>query len=178
MRDIDLFSKLLGLEKPWKVTRVSLDPEEKYLDVWLCHSRSAPFCCPDCGSPSPLYDHIPLRKWRHLDHGGFLSWLNARVPRVACREHGIRQIPIPWALPSSRFTIPFERHAIDVLLQTDVLGGAGLLHISWDEAWNLMERAVERGLRAKRQRVIAHLGVDEKAVVKRHQYVTLVCDLD
>ena len=178
MRDIDLFSKLLGLEKPWKVTRVSLDPEEKYLDVWLCHSRSAPFCCPDCGSPSPLYDHIPLRKWRHLDHGGFLSWLNARVPRVACREHGIRQIPIPWALPSSRFTIPFERHAIDVLLQTDVLGGAGLLHISWDEAWNLMERAVERGLRAKRQRVIAHLGVDEKAVARRHQYVTLVCDLD
>ena len=62
--------------------------------------------------------------------------------------------------------------------RVDVLGGAGLLHISWDEAWNLMERAVERGLRAKKQRVIAHLGVDEKAVAKRHHYVTLVCDLD
>ena len=178
MRDIDLFSKLLGLERPWKVTRVSLAPEEKHLDVWLGHSRSATFCCPECGMSSPLYDHIPLRRWRHLDHGGFLTWLNARVPRVACREHGIRQIPILWALPSSRFTIPFERHAIDVLLEADVLGGARLLHISWDEAWNLMERAVERGLRAKKQRVIAHLGVDEKAVARRHQYVTLVCDLD
>ena len=41
-----------------------------------------------------------------------------------------------------------------------------------------MERAVERGLRAKERRVIAHLGVDEKAVAKRHRYVTLVCDLD
>jgi transposase len=178
MRDIDLFSKLLGLERPWKVTRVSLAPEEKNLDVWLGHSRSASFCCPDCGTRSPLYDHIPSRKWRHLDHGGYLTWLNARVPRVACREHGIRQVPIPWALSSSRFTLSFERHAIDVLLQTDVLGGAGLLHISWDEAWNLMERAVERGLRAKKQRVIAHLGVDEKAVARRHQYVTMVCDLD
>ena len=178
MRDIDLFSKLLSLEKPWKVTRVSLAPEEKQIDVWLGHSRSATFYCPDCAMLSPLYDHIPLRKWRHLDHGGFLTWLNARVPRVTCRKHGIRQIPIPWALSSSRFTIPFERHAIDVLLESDVLGGAGLLHISWDEAWNLMERAVERGLRAKKQRVIAHLGVDEKAVARRHQYVTLVCDLD
>jgi transposase len=178
MRDIDLFSELLSLEKPWKVARVSLAPEETQIDVWLGHPRSASFHCPDCGTPSPLYDHIPLRRWRHLDHGGFLTWLNARVPRVDCREHGIRQIPIPWALSSSRFTIPFERHAIDVLLQTDVLGGAGLLHISWDEAWNLVERAVERGLRAKRQRVIAHLGVDEKAVARRHQYVTLVCDLD
>jgi transposase len=81
-------------------------------------------------------------------------------------------------LPGSRFTIAFERHAIDVLLQADVLGGAGLLHISWDEAWNIMERAVARGLRAKKRRVIAHLGVDEKAVAKRHRYVTLVCDLD
>jgi transposase len=81
-------------------------------------------------------------------------------------------------LPGSRSTIAFERHAIDALLETDVLGGARLLHISWDEAWNIMERAVARGLRAKKRRVIAHLGVDEKAVAKRHRSVTLVCDLD
>jgi transposase len=41
-----------------------------------------------------------------------------------------------------------------------------------------MERAVARGLRAKKRRAIAHLGVDEKAVARRHRYVTLVCDLD
>jgi transposase len=81
-------------------------------------------------------------------------------------------------LPGSRFTIAFERHAIDVLLEADILGSTRLLRISWDEAWNLMERAVARGLRAKKRRVIAHLGVDEKAVAKRHRYVTLVCDLD
>jgi transposase len=41
-----------------------------------------------------------------------------------------------------------------------------------------MERAVQRGLRAKKRRIMARLGVDEKAVAKRHQYVTLVSDLD
>jgi transposase len=41
-----------------------------------------------------------------------------------------------------------------------------------------MERAVERGLKAKKRRIIARLGVDEKAVAKRHRYVTLVSDLD
>jgi hypothetical protein len=54
-------------------------------------------------------------------------------------------VTIPWAPPGSRFTLAFERHAIDVLLETDVLGGARLLNLSWDEAWHLMERAVERG---------------------------------
>ena len=92
--------------------------------------------------------------------------------------HGIRRVGVPWALPGFRFTIAFERHAIDVLLETDVLGGTRLLGISWDEAWNIMERAVARGLRAKKRRVIARLGVDEKAVAKGHRYVTLVCDLD
>ena len=106
------------------------------------------------------------------------TWLHAHLPRVACPEHGIRRVRVPWALPGSRFTIAFERHAIDVLLEADVLGGTRLLRVSWDEAWNIMERAVARGMRAKRRRVIAHLGVDEKAVAKRHRYVTLVCDLD
>ena len=40
-------------------------------------------------------------------------------------------------------------------------------------------RVVERGqARKKRKRVIPHLGVDEKAIARRHQYVTMVCDLD
>src|SRR5262249_22169055 len=57
-------------------------------------------------------------------------------------------------------------------------GATRLLRISWDEAWHLMERAVVRGQRRKRRRVISHLGVDEKAIAKGHKYFTLVCDLD
>jgi transposase len=178
MREVDFFDKLLGLRKPWKVSRVSLSSEEKRIDVVLEHQRRAQFSCPECRLPLPLYDHIPSRQWRHLDHGECVTWLHARIPRVYCLEHGVRQVTVPWALPGSRCTLPFERHAIDVLLETDVLGGARLLGLSWDEAWHLMERAVERGQKAKKRRVIPYLGVDEKAVARRHQYVTMVCDLE
>jgi len=178
VRDIDFFAKLLGLRKPWRVSRVTLSLEGKRIDVSLEHRRRAQFCCPECHLPSPLYDHIPSRHWRHLDHGECLTWLHARIPRVYCLEHGFRHVTVPWALPGSRFTLPFERHAIDTLLETDVLGGARLLKLSWDEAWHLMERAVERGQKAKKRRVIPYLGVDEKAVARRHQYVTMVCDLN
>jgi transposase len=178
VRDIHFFAKLLGLNKPWTVSQVSLSPEEKRIDVALEHGRRAKFSCPECHLPLPLYDHIPARQWRHLDHGECLTWLHARIPRVFCLEHGVRHVTIPWALPGSRFTLPFERHALDVLLETDVLGGARVLKLSWDEAWHLMERAVERGQKAKKRRVIPRIGVDEKAVARRHQYVTMVCDLD
>jgi transposase len=178
MRDTTFFSRLLALKAPWSVVRVQLDTRRHRIDLRLAHRRNAAFTCPECGQPSPLFDHAPSRPWRHLDHGDCSTWLHARPPRVACPEHGIRRVRVPWALPASRFTIAFERHAIDVLLEADVQGATRLLRVSWDEAWNIMERAVERGMRAKRRRVIAHLGVDEKAVARRHRYVTLVCDLD
>jgi transposase len=178
MRDIALWTRLLALEKPWTIERVSLDAHERSLDIRLVHRRNAAFPCPECGRRAPLYDHAPARSWRHLDHGDCVTHLHAQVPRVDCPVHGIRRVHVPWAPPGARFTTAFERRAIDVLLEADITGATRLLRISWDEAWAIMERAVERGLRAKGRRVIAHLGVDEKAVARRHRYVTLVCDLD
>lgn len=178
MRDSSFFSNLLKLERPWKVDRVSVASEPGQLDVFLAHRSGARFTCPECGLLFPAYDHAPTRSWRHLDHGEHVTWLHARVPRVFCLEHGVRRAHVPWAFADARFTMAFECHAIDTLLEADVLGASRLLRISWHEAWKLMERAVERGQRAKKRRVIARLGVDEKAVAKRHQYVTMVCDLD
>lgn len=178
MRDIDVFTTLLKLQRPWMVDFVELDSKAETIDVILCHRCNARFRCPECGVVLPLYDHVPLRRWRHLDHGSWLTWLHAGIPRVSCSFHGLQRVSVPWALPGGRCTLAFEKHAIDTLLEADVLGASRLLRTSWHEAWGFMERAVERGMKAKRRRVIPRLGVDEKAVAKRHQYVTLVNDLD
>ena len=83
----------------------------------------------------------------------------------------------PWADAKARFTLLFERLAIDVLKESDILGATRILRISWDEAWHILERAVERGLAAKKRRACPQIGVDEKSVGKGHTYITLVCDL-
>jgi transposase len=51
------------------------------------------------------------------------------------------------------------------------------MHISWDEAWGVMARAVARGQARKTARPIRYVGVDEKAFRKGHVYHTVVCDL-
>lgn len=51
-----------------------------------------------------------------------LTYLHARLPRVKCPDHGVRQVRLPWAEPMSRFTTLFERMALDVLKECDVLG--------------------------------------------------------
>ncbi len=178
MRDVDVFTKLLRLERPWAVEQVILDPDDESVHVFVRHRRNARFCCPKCDAMLPLHDHKPPRRWRHLDHGSWTTWVYARIPRVCCLFHGVRQVWLPWALPGSRFTIGFERHAIDTFLETNVSGAANLLRLNWHEAWGVMERAVIRGLKAKKRRVITHLGVDEKAIAKGHCYMTLVGDLN
>ncbi len=177
MGTVELYRQLLGLQSPWRVDHVDLAPEEKRIDVWITHRRGARFPCPECGLELSVFDHVPSRTWRHLDTGSFRTRVHAQIPRVACLWHRILQVKVPWALPRSHFTMAFERWAIDVLRETDVLGATRLLHISWDEAWGIMERAVARGQRIKQRRVITDLGVDEKAIAKGHSYFTLVSDL-
>lgn len=177
MRDIELYRHLLGVESPWSVTRVDLSVKDRRVDVFLDHSSNVLWPCPTCGAEVTLYDHADERTWRHLDSCQFLTFLHARPPRVECPEHGVVQARLPWAEPNSRFTMLFERLAIEILLETSVDGGARLLGISWDQAWTLMERAVARGLAKKKATVLKEVGVDEKAVRRRHRYATLVYDL-
>lgn len=73
---------------------------------------------------------------------------------MQCPKHGVRQVTLPWAEPSARFTILFERFAIEVLSQTSIQAARKILCISWDEAWHILDRAVERGLKRKPKRVI------------------------
>ena len=178
MRDIDLYRHLLGLVAPWEVDRVELSVVDGRVDVWVRHPDRTRFLCPDCDRPLPVYDHSAERAWRHLDSCAFLTFLHASAPRVRCAEHGVRQVRLPWAEPHSRFTVLFERLAIDVLGACDVANAAELLSLSWDEAWHLMDRAVTRGLAAKALAVPAHVGVDEKAAGKGQDYITVVSDLD
>lgn len=178
MKDTELYRHLLGLTAPWTVSRVELGVEGQRVDVWVEHAAGERWRCPSCTRELGTYDHTAERVWRHLDSCQFATFLHARPPRVKCPEHGVHQVRLPWAEERARFTLMFERFAIDVLHATDVTGAMRILRISWDEAWHIMQRAVERGRRAKRCEPPTLLGVDETAVARGHRYITVVCDLE
>jgi transposase len=178
MRDTELYRHLLGIVEPWEVSRVELSVEGGRVDVWAEHPRRTRFACPECNSELAVYDHAEERAWRHLDSCAFLTYLHASPPRVSCPAHGVRQVRLPWAEPMSRFTMLFERLAIDVLKECDVEGAARLLRLSWDETWHLMDRAVSRGLARKPLIAPTLVGVDEKSAGRGQDYVTVVSNID
>jgi transposase len=78
----------------------------------------------------------------------------------------------------ARFTVLFERLAIDVLKECDVEGACRVLRLSWDEGWGIAERAVARGLLRRGVVAPSHMGVDEKAAGRGQDYITVVSNID
>jgi transposase len=177
VKDTELYAQILGITAPFHVARVELQVAKGSVSIWVEHDDGERFDCPECGTSCSIYDHAEERTWRHLDTCQLRTLLHARVPRVSCAQHGVRQARVSWAEPKSRFTLLFERFAIDVMLETDGSGAAKILGLSWDEVQHLKERAVARGRVRKPHEVPTHVGLDEKAIAKGHSYLTLTCDL-
>lgn len=178
MQDRQLYQQILGIAAPWFVADVELRLESGEVVVRLNHAERATWRCPECDQVCPLHDHHGPRTWRHLDTCQYRTVLCAEVPRTACPQHGVRLVRVPWAEPHGRFTLLFERLAIDWLQAASQKAVAERLDLSWDEVHGIMERAVKRGLARRQATAIPRIGVDEKAFCKGHSYATLVTDLD
>jgi len=175
MRDKDLYAQILGIKNPWQVSKVELALTEGEVTVHVEQEKGSKQCFPTCGKASPGYD-TRVRRWRHLDTCQYKTILEAVVPRVECKEHGVVTTAVPWAEPGSGFTVMFEALVIDWLKEASTSAVSRLMNLSWNAIDGIMQRAVVRGL-ARREKISpTQIGVDETAFKKRHDYVTIVSD--
>jgi transposase len=173
------YALLLGVGSPWEVKHVELKLAQKKVEIELGWQWGAAAKCPECGRECSIHDCAPERTWRHLDTMQFTTLIRARTPRSDCPEHGVKTMQVPWAAPQGRFTLLFERFAVEVLLASaSVSQACELLGISWDTAQEIMRRAVERGLERRQLEALKYLGMDEKSFKRGQSYVTLLTDLE
>jgi len=178
MKENQLFSTLLGLTRPWSVQQVDIVSAHNRVDLWIGHESGIRFACPTCGQHCAVYDHAPERIFRHLDTCGHKTLLHVRLPRVQCAEHGVQVILSDFGENRSGLTYAFESHVIAVAQECSVEAVGRLCDLSWTSGWRTIERAVTRGRARKPKRLPRLLGVDEKAIARRHRYETLVYDLE
>ncbi len=172
----ELLERVMALPEPWKIEGAELDESTKTVDVRVTYDRStAP--CPECGKSCKRHDTVE-RRWRHLDLCNHETWIVCKIPRVRCAEHKVSTLQVPWADGWARFTAQFECVVIDWLKEASMTAVARNLRLSWAQVNGIQERAVVRGL-ARREAISAtRIGVDETSFQKRHEYVTIVTNLD
>lgn len=177
-QDLSLFQAALGLSDPWQVVSVEFDANTKRLDLRIDFPRGATFCCPECDRCGLKAHDTEEKAWRHLDFFQHQAYLTARVPRVACPEHKVRLVAVPWARPRSGFTLLFEALVMAMVKEMPVATLAGLVGESDMRVWRVVHHYVDRAVDAQNLDGVCRVGVDETSSRRGHDYVTVFADLD
>jgi len=178
MRDLDLFEQALGLDEPWRVVASDFDPERRRLELRLDFPRGSRFGCPECGRSGCEVHDTSEKRWRHLDFFQHEAYLTARVPRVECPEHGVRQVALPWARQGSGFTLLFEALVMAMAREMPVRAVAGLVGEHDTRIWRVVHHYVGEARAGQDLSQVERVGVDETSNKRGQDYVSVFADLD
>jgi transposase len=177
MPDVDLFRRALGLEKPWEVVDVGFDAEQKRLDLRLDFAKGAKFPCPECGREGCSVHDTEQHTWRHMNFFEHEAYLHARVPRVKCPEHGVKQVQVPWARSRSDFTLLFEALVMALVAEMPVKPVAGLVGEEDKRIWRIVHHYVDQAVEAQDLAGMEELGIDDTSFRRGQSYVSVFADL-
>jgi len=176
----ELFAVGLGLAAPWKVTRSGLeesDGQSKILYVDIDFEAGSEFPCPSCGKPCKAYDS-EVKRWRHMNFWQHATYLSARVPRVDCPEHKVRQVEVPWARAGSGFTLMFEALVLALAREMPVSAIGALMGEHDTRLWRIVRHYVGEAHAAQVWGLIRAVAIDETATRKGQRYATVVVEID
>jgi transposase len=140
----------------------------------------ARFACPakDCAyGCCPVHDSVETT-WRQLDFFQHKAFLHARVPRVRCPEHGVRQVSVPWARSGSGFTLLFEALVLTFATAMPVAKVAAMTAEHDTRIWRVVEHHVYAARDQLDHSGVRRVGVDETSARKGQDYISIFADLD
>lgn len=171
----ELFTQALGLVSPWKVDDVDFNQAEGAIHFKLRFGASRG-ACPVCGmADQAIHDRMP-RTWQHLSFFQYRAFLHAEVPRIACSCGKTTQIDVPWANPRSGFTLLFEAYALTLARHLPMAVVARLLGVNPQRLWDRLTHQIMTAYDAESFADVREVTVDETAMRRGHQYVTVIAD--
>src|SRR6266542_3845993 len=160
MAEIDLFQAALGLPEPWRVVGAEFSADRKRLDLYLDFPKGSRFACPQGDAAACAVHDTSDKTWRHLDFFQHQAYLHARVPRVSCPTHGVRQVRLAWARPESCFTLLFEALLMALLAEMPVRAVAELVGEHDTRLWRLLHHHVDQARAEVSMAEVTRVGVD------------------
>ena len=97
---------LLPIGSSWRVSEVKVD--ELSEDIYVSLEYVLPYIEVN-GKRYGIYDHRPVRNWRHLDLWQYKTYLEARLPRYKDENGFYHTVSVPWAEASEQMTVLLEK---------------------------------------------------------------------
>ena len=101
--------------------------------------------CGRCRLRCPRYDAgSGRRRWRSLDHGIAMAFLEADAPRVRCPVHGVVVAHVPWAAHGAGHTHTFDQQVAWLVVRTSKSAVTELMRIAWRTVGAIVDRVWTR----------------------------------
>jgi transposase len=134
--------------------------------------------CSLCGKPFAGYDHLPERLFAFVPLWNIRVSFAYRPRRISCKEHGVVVEKFPWAEGKEHTTLAFQTFLAQWARHLSWTEVATRFRASWDTVYDSIKRVVDYGLEHRSLESIESIGVDEIAIGKGHDYVTMVYQTD
>lgn len=179
MAVISLFRGLVGLEHT-AIEDVRRDGDVLVIDVRPMARRR--HRCGRCRRRCPRYDAgRGRRRWRALDHGTTMTFLEADAPRVRCRVHGVVVAHVPWAGHGAGHTHTFDAQVAWLATRTSKAAATQLMRIAWRTVGAVLTRvwdAAEAASATDGLDGLTRIGIDEISYRRSLKFLTVVVDHD
>lgn len=178
MKDTQLYEQLLGLSKPWSVAQVTIELELNRITVRVECDADTYWVDPETGKDRAHVHGWVDRQWRHLNTCQLQTFVEARVPRLKYKSGRVEEAHVPWAERFSRVTRQMEVFVIELMkVARSIKQVAELLELEWRTINKIIHRAVERGMKRRRDEPLVYVGMDEKSIGSGHRYASVLSDL-
>ncbi len=183
--NIEVFIKtLIGYERmdilDFAIEEDRYHPEESVFIARVALWEEEQYRCPKCGKKCGKYDRSNhYKRWRSLDLGKNKFFIECRVPRCICPEHGVYIQRIPWAFPDSDYTRAFEVRVACAAAKMPTNLVSKEYRIKWGTVGNCVKR-VQQSIAPveNRFRKLTKIAIDETSYRKGYKYITTVQDLE
>lgn len=184
MQSATLWRRLLGVEKT-VVEGVEFEELDELggtvrLVAHVRPTSRAASRCGRCGRRAPCHDRGQgRRRWRSLDFGEVLVFLEADAPRVCCPVHGVVVTAVPWARHNAGHTHAFDQQVAWLATQCSKTAITDLMRIAWRTVGAIITRVWDDTASAVDPFAgLTRIGIDEISYKRGHKYLTVVVDHD
>jgi len=148
--------------------------DEEVLVISVRPTGAARSRCSRCGRRCRGYDAGGgVRRWRSLDSGTMMVFLEAPAPRVECGRCGVVVAAVPWARAGARFTHAFEDSCAWLAARAAQSVVCELMRVTWRTVAGIVKRVVaDEGAKKDLLAGLRRIGIDEIAHRKGHRYLT------
>jgi transposase len=105
-------------------------------------------------------------------------FLEARVPRSNCPEHGVLSVAVPWAREGSGFTLLFQALVMLLCREMPMAAVAVTLGEHDTRLWRVATHYVEAAHAKNSWAKVRWVSVDETCARRGHRYVTNLLDAE